>query len=337
MIEPSLAYFLEHFSNTEFYFIADEFSPHPATQVPMCLGPDRKSLKELRLGYIQLSGKGKEIETGQLTEVHALLVFNAIRGSGGTLSGFAGLVLDSARSLGVAFVLHHLAGGPVKMIDTRTGITVKVYHSFPEALDPYFTQLKGTLFHVELLDRSLTRLQSARWMIGIAAQSAGEMMSPEYFSPARFGDQLEERIRLLRAQRAEFGFVSARLVAEKPMIEALQEDAEALGVAAHEVHLVQNCPGTPKHGLSIGQPFLLVTMGDRRGELMDRLNELAVQNRQDHVLRVYRDGAIEMVAPYHNTVKDMFIDLHAGLRAYADAMLHNAQIPVLEVRMASEN
>jgi hypothetical protein len=336
MIEPSLEHLLEHFINTEFMFLADEFTSHPSTQVPLVLGQDRKSLKELGLAYIRVSGTGKEIEAGPLAEVHAFLVFNALKGSGGTLPGFAGLVLDSARSLGVTFVLHRLGGGPVKLIDTSTGITKKVYRDLPEALDPFFSLLRGTLFHVEVLGRALNRVQSSRSMIGMAAQCTGEMMSPEDFVPARFSDELEELIGLLRAQRMEFGFVCARLVAEKPKIEALQEGAEALGMVAQEVYLVQNCPGTPKHGLPIGQPFLLVTMEDPRCELMDHLNELAVQHRQDHFLRVYRDGAIELVSPYHNTVKETFVDLHAALRAYVDDMIPNGPIPMVEVRMASE-
>jgi hypothetical protein len=332
MIEPSLAHLLDHFSNTEFYFMVDEFTPHPTTQVPLFLGPDRKSLKELRLAYVRLSGRGKEFEVDQLTEVHVLLVFNAIKGSGGTLPGFAGKVLDSVRSLGVAFVLHRLAGGPVKMIDTGTGITVKVYRSLPEAFDPYFSLLKGSIFHVEVLDRALSRVKSARLMIGMAAESAGEMMGTADFTPVHFSDEMENRVGLLRSQRVELGFVSARLVAEQPTLEALKDDATAMGMAWNEVHLVQHRPGAPQHGRPVGDPFLLVTMQDHRMELVDRLNDLAVQHRQDRVLRSYRDGAIELVAPYHNTMKETFVDLHAAIRAYVGTTIHSVGLPVLELR-----
>ena len=331
MIGPFLAKLLDHFSDTEFIFLADEFSPHSFAPLPIVLGAGRKSLKESRLGYVRLAGTGKDLETNRDSEIRALLIFNALRGSGGRRPGFAGQVLHAARSVGTGVVLHHLKSGPVNMIDTDTGITVEAYRSLPEAMSPYFSRLKGSMFHVQQLDRALSRLKSARWMIGMAAEAAGEMMTMTDFSPVRFSGELDDKVRLLRSQRVELGFVSARLVAEKPMIEALKNDAVAMGLEWHELNFAQDCPGNPVHGSPVGQPILLVTMQNRRLELMDRLNELAVQHRQDHVLRVYQDGSIELVAPYHNTVMESFTHLPAAVRAFADRVIRNGLLPALEI------
>jgi hypothetical protein len=331
MIGPFLAKLLDHFSDTEFVFLADEFNPQSVAPPPMFLGTGRKSLKQSRLGHVRLAGTGKDLEANLDSEIRALLIFNALRGSGGSRPGFPGQVLHAARTVGTKFVLHHLKSGPVNMIDTDTGITVEAYRSLPEAISPYFSRLKASLFHVQQLDRALSRLKSARWMIGMAAEAAGEMMTMTDFTPVRFSSELEDRVRLLRSQRVEFGFVCARLVPGKPMIAALKNDAIAMGMEWHELNFAQHCPGKPGHGSPVGQPLLLVTMQNRRLDLMDRLNELAVQHRQDHLLRIYRDGAIELVAPYHNTVMESFTHLPAAVRALADRVIRNGLLPALEI------
>ena len=109
----------------------------------------------------------------------------------------------------------------------------------------------------------------------------------------------------------------------------------APAMAWHELGLVQARSNTPENDQLIGRPFLLVTMKDLRRDLREPLNELAVKHRQDHVVFVYRDGGIELVAPYHNIVKATFLDLRAGIRAYIGTMIRDIALPVVEVRILS--
>jgi len=358
IIESAGQYF-EHFKDTEFCFlVTDRAKEHPKG-TPSALDRNCKALKDWGLGFFRVVGTGRRNEADQkiekprpewrvegmgplnesdqlpdLVEVNALVIYNALRGSGGSLLLFGEKMRELAKQNGISFMLHRRRTGPIKLADVATGKPVRIYRNFEEAVAQYFAIVEGKGFQLESIHRELSRPKGTFMMAHIIAGNIGEMTKLAEFTPARFSEEFELLTDKLHNEKVEMGFVSA-LDSATNNLAVLKEDATAMGMTWRELILTLYCPDTPDHGQVLGQPFLLVTTKDPRSDLRENLNEMAIKHRQDYVVFVRREIYIELVAPYHNTLIEGFTDLHAGIRAYAGTMLRNVQLPVVEVRIVS--
>lgn len=351
VIESAERYF-DHLKNTEFCFVVTDGATQGRKNSP--IGPDQvyKALKGWQLGFIRVVGSGRlgepDDQAGKprpnwrvlgmrqqneaprspdAVEVNALLIYNAQRGSGATIPAFGEKMRELAQQNGLSSILHGLRAGPIKLIEVTTGKTLKIYPNFQDAAPDYLARVKSG-FQLASIHRELSRPKATFMIAHIVADRIGEMRSLAEFTPARFSEDFELLTERLHNDKVEMGFVAARESAAQAMLNELKADAVALDMTWHELGLVD----ASTEGQVVGRPFLLVTMKGRRNDLREKLNDLAVKHRQDRALYAHRDGAIELISPYHDKLVETYVDLHAGLRAYLGTLF---QLPVVQVRIVS--
>jgi hypothetical protein len=340
VIDSTLVWMLEHFKKTDWCLLAASQTEDATKVLPRGQLTLEQALKALHLGFFRLEGGGHVQEADhapQPVQVSALLVFNSLMGSGGTTPGFKAKMLDLARTKCRTYLLYRLASGPVALVEVMTGKTIKLFKTVPEAMACYYSSLAGNGFQLASLGRWIDTQKGSRWMAGVWAGACGEMQSVVDFTPLPFDENLENLTNSLREAKVEIGLVRAIKSETKGKLAELKQDAEAMGMTWHELSLFQDRPNTPEHNLPFGPPVLLVHQKDRRVELRNNLLELAVKQRQDLILFVYGDGAIELIEPFHAVVKQTFTDLHAGVRAYAATLVYNSLFPLVEGRIVASN
>jgi hypothetical protein len=331
IIESAEAYF-EAFKDTEFCLFATDRFKERSNRAVRSLNRILNALKASQLAFFRVVACGRlnqADKSSALVELKAVIIYNALRGSGGTLPAFREKMRDLAQQTGLSFMLHRPRGGPIKLIDVATSRTIKVYPSFQDAIKAYLAMVEGAGFELESLVRVLSRPKGTFMIAHIKAETVGEMLRAADFTPARFSEDFELLADKLLNDRREMGFVSP-LDSGAKNLARLKIDATAMGMTWRELVLVEYLPQQTGGDRAVGQPFLIVTMKAPRNDLRENLNELAVKHRQDHILYVHREGSIELLAPYHDTLKATFTSLRAGIRAYVGTMF---RLPVVEVRI----
>ena len=333
VIESAGVYF-EHFKDVEYCVLFMGRREEHARSAPMASDRIYGALRAWKLAFFRLVGIGSmktANRAGKTVEVRALMIYNAVTGSGSRVSAFAERMREMAKSNDLPFLLHGLGGGPIKLMDVHAGQTTKIYQSLRDALADCFARIEGEGFQLESLHRVLSRPKGDYTIAHIEAEAIGEMLRLADFTPARFSPELELLTEKLRTKRIEFGFIGTFNSGGKTLV-GLKEEATSMGMGWREIIVAEHGPDSPNQGQMIGQPFLLLTMKDQKADLRAYLTELAVRFRQDHVLFVYRDGSIELIEPYHDRLEATFTDLHAAVRAYLGTMY---LLPVVEIILSN--
>jgi hypothetical protein len=327
MIDPELTFFFRHFAATSNYIVGPWcFPPEDARY-----GTFLKALRDSKLAFLCLVAHGRRVSAGSPPPMNLdfIVVFNARRGSGSTHPALMEMITSLAKEAGTDYfvcarTLKHFA-----LMEVATRRVLKVSNELLISIADWLHISTGS-FELERLELKRSTIKGSGFMAALVTKIIGEIGNIDDFSAMGWTPEAEILLGSIRG-KAEMGFLSANLRARAN----LASDVSALGLDSQALEFWPKATPLGAEAERIGQPFYLLTPQDHRTGLRERLIEISVSQRQDHVVFVRRDGSIETIAPYHEVIKNFYVDLRCALRAYAGMSNPNGLLPEMEVRLGA--